>query len=381
MTDRVASGFGSDLVNERLVKYQQLVEVLEGCFDLLNGDLSDDDWHRSLARLAGCRSTACLWWHEGLPENFGIGCSGELQPSPRAWVDYLEPALAAARPAGPMALEPITSNPQLLTPDRLVFCLESSPLRVVFVFTDPLDDREWDERDRRNVLRYMQIIAKPIRTRRQLSLLTDILDLTNKFLDGLPRACIVLTPDADVISSNTMAQKLLAQGDVMRIRDDKLELCDKGKNIELRRELQAVLELPKDKLATYTWHRNLSDSTEPDSCMLAMHVFPFETWRLESSTRDRVLIMAVQVQSEVAIPSVAQIREFYQLTGAQARVSVALLEGKTVEEVAEALNISVNTVRTHLRAIYSRLGVDNKSHLIARLSKTLTVPKGDSHAG
>jgi DNA-binding CsgD family transcriptional regulator len=53
------------------------------------------------------------------------------------------------------------------------------------------------------------------------------------------------------------------------------------------------------------------------------------------------------------------------LTGSECRVVRRMVEGGDVEAVAEALCISVETVRTHVRNIYAKLGVRNREQLFA----------------
>ena len=380
MLDPINMAADADNAEQRAEKYRQLCLVLEGCFDLLNGELSDEEWQGRLAVLANCRVSCCLWWREGLPETISYSCYGDLQPPARQWVDYLEPAIAAAQPKALALLESIPGSPQLLTPDRLVFCVEVSPVRIIIVLDKPLHADGWTDRDRENLLQHMKAIAKPVRIRRRRSWLEDVLDLTNKFVDSMPRAAIVLTPDREIFATNALAEKLFDESDLMRNLDGKLEFTDRAKTRELKHELQHVLALPKDSLDNYAWHRNLSDSTGPEGCMVTMRAFPFENWRLESTARDRVLVMVLEVQDEMAVPSVEQIAEFYKLTKAQARVAGSLAAGNSIEGTARALNVSVNTVRTHLRAIYATMGVDDKSQLSARLSRTLTIPKNFGRA-
>ena len=47
-----------------------------------------------------------------------------------------------------------------------------------------------------------------------------------------------------------------------------------------------------------------------------------------------------------------------------------ILQDISVEETADKLNVSINTVRAHLRAIYARLGVTNKSQLLRIIGST-----------
>ena len=55
----------------------------------------------------------------------------------------------------------------------------------------------------------------------------------------------------------------------------------------------------------------------------------------------------------------------YGLTPAEARVLEQLLAGVTLGEAAEALDISLTTVKTHLSRIFSKTGVSRQADLVA----------------
>ncbi|MCL4791972.1 MAG: helix-turn-helix transcriptional regulator, partial [Gammaproteobacteria bacterium] len=54
----------------------------------------------------------------------------------------------------------------------------------------------------------------------------------------------------------------------------------------------------------------------------------------------------------------------YELSKAEARVCKALLSGKSAQEAAVALNISRNTVKTHLARIFHKTGVHSQTALL-----------------
>ena len=54
------------------------------------------------------------------------------------------------------------------------------------------------------------------------------------------------------------------------------------------------------------------------------------------------------------------------ITPAQERVLELLKEGLTQKEIAERLFLSINTVKTHLTAIYNRLGVRSAQEAIVK---------------
>lgn len=60
----------------------------------------------------------------------------------------------------------------------------------------------------------------------------------------------------------------------------------------------------------------------------------------------------------------AALQRTYGLTPAEAKVAVTLLEFASAKEVASALSVSPHTVRTQLRNIYAKLGVDTRTRFV-----------------
>ena len=58
------------------------------------------------------------------------------------------------------------------------------------------------------------------------------------------------------------------------------------------------------------------------------------------------------------------LRDLYGLTAAQAAVTAYLFEGQSVEQTAEQLGLSVNTVRSHLKCIFTKCGVHSQTELL-----------------
>lgn len=57
----------------------------------------------------------------------------------------------------------------------------------------------------------------------------------------------------------------------------------------------------------------------------------------------------------------------YRMTAAERRIAQEVVEGGTAEDLALRLGLSVQTVRTHIRHIYSKVGVSSREGLFARL--------------
>jgi DNA-binding CsgD family transcriptional regulator len=65
------------------------------------------------------------------------------------------------------------------------------------------------------------------------------------------------------------------------------------------------------------------------------------------------------------------LRRAYLLSRAEIRVVNELLQGQSVEGVAEALNVSVHTIRTHLKNIFAKTGTCRQAELVRLMSSCL----------
>lgn len=63
------------------------------------------------------------------------------------------------------------------------------------------------------------------------------------------------------------------------------------------------------------------------------------------------------------------IRESFGLTPAETRLAARLKDGLTLKESAEDLNVSLNTVRNQLRAVFDKMGLNRQSDLVRALAQ------------
>lgn len=66
-------------------------------------------------------------------------------------------------------------------------------------------------------------------------------------------------------------------------------------------------------------------------------------------------------------PTETTLRTLYGLTRAESRVAVALLRGSTPDEIADAFEVSIATIRTHLQRIFTKTATRRQSELIRLL--------------
>lgn len=104
---------------------------------------------------------------------------------------------------------------------------------------------------------------------------------------------------------------------------------------------------------------------------LNLVIIPFRTRNASITslnTRTCATVFLHDVKQEAALPD-AFLQQIYHLTQAEIRLAQALLNGCSVKDASETFGISVNTVRTQLRSLFSKTGTQRQSELIHLLSR------------
>ena len=78
--------------------------------------------------------------------------------------------------------------------------------------------------------------------------------------------------------------------------------------------------------------------------------------------------------SPVSRPDLPRIPAHWPLTRQERRVVELLLHGMRNRPLAAALCVTENTVETHLRHIYAKLDVHNRTELLSRLFQEIYLP-------
>ena len=63
----------------------------------------------------------------------------------------------------------------------------------------------------------------------------------------------------------------------------------------------------------------------------------------------------------------ADLDKVFQLTPAEYRVLGEMIEGRTADAIARAMKLSIETVRSHIRHIYTKLQVSSREELFSKI--------------
>jgi DNA-binding CsgD family transcriptional regulator len=185
-------------------------------------------------------------------------------------------------------------------------------------------------------------------------------------LDQLARGVIITDGHGGVIEMNRAAEQILRRDDGLTVRQGKL--C-----------AQRVFE--QDKLARFI---ALAANRKPGSAVRQMlvgrrgsrvaYVLTVVPLGVELAVYERPLAMILIADPDARSPPERDLAELFGLSPAENRLTVALLAGKTMREVATASGVQITTVRTQLSSVLRKVGVSRQAELIRVLSNIPVVP-------
>lgn len=190
-------------------------------------------------------------------------------------------------------------------------------------------------------------------------------------LDRLPSGVLLMDASGAVAFANRSAQRMLEDGDGLHLR----KLSQAIGLGDLVAEDAADSKAIGDAISA-TLNRDPYVTPHFSMCVTVPHVSGLASYTLQfSALGDHnefgggkfagIIFIADSAQQVEIDPALLQ--SAYGLTTAEARVAVALLECSSAQEVADILGTSPHTVRTQIKQIYTKLGVDTRTRFVKLL--------------
>jgi DNA-binding CsgD family transcriptional regulator/PAS domain-containing protein len=181
-------------------------------------------------------------------------------------------------------------------------------------------------------------------------------------LDRLAVAVILVDPKQRIIHTNAAAQEFLSDGKSLRSVHGVLTANDPRNQEGLRRAAR-MPDLDAKSLSLETEEGRLAVAT-----MLPLTTGLRASYGGQLSASAAIFVHH-QPSFDEGLPTT--LAAAFGLTGAEARVLSALLEGLNLTETAERFQISVNTVRWHLKRLFEKTGTNRQADLIRLASSTI----------
>ncbi len=184
-------------------------------------------------------------------------------------------------------------------------------------------------------------------------------------IDRLMVGTVILDENGRTLRCNSAAQRLFASGDGLVCKQEKLCAFVNHENRALQQSIQTVLRHRQrglDELEVLT----LSRPSGEMPLNLLLRPIPLNYQARKGARRPAV---ALFIRDPADSPQASRhlLRSLFQLTPTETEVAMLVMDGQTLDETAEALNVSRNTVRAHLRGVFAKTGATRQAQLVKTL--------------
>jgi DNA-binding CsgD family transcriptional regulator len=256
-------------------------------------------------------------------------------------------------------------------PRVMCVLMDNEPACILIILTRSPDSPHWGDAERQAFLNFAKIIRLSVRLHKRLDDLASIVSTAQITFNSMPGGLLSILPNGQVPIANRAAVTIMRKDDTLTLRDEHLVFQDKKIQADFLRNLSEITSLTAENNDDYSRHYLLKRTCSEAVLQLTMHVIRLPNWHFESRPSAMVILVYLTDPEEFEQPSIGSLKDIYGFTDAQARVAVALSDGTAIHDAANSLSISVNTTRTHLRAIYQKTGVSNHAELMTTMTSTL----------
>jgi DNA-binding CsgD family transcriptional regulator len=262
-------------------------------------------------------------------------------------------------------------------PQGLVDCMyvvldRSGPQLTLFAVSRHKDDGAVDDRMFRRMRMIAPHLGRAIRIGQTIGLERRAAANLADALDGLSSAMFLVDAVGHVVHANAAGHSLLSKDDVLSVAGGRLRARDAESSSLLKDAFSAA---GAGDAVAHTGGSSLPLVARDGDDYVA-RVLPLSARARRQAGKESGAVAAVFV-CRAAPPEPAPselIARRYRLTPMELRVLTAIVDIRGVANVADALGISSETVKTHLAHVYEKTGVNRQADLV-KLVLRLSIPR------
>lgn len=228
--------------------------------------------------------------------------------------------------------------------------------------------------DAREVRLFEQLgahFARALRLRERFGDLQLRRDLLAEALDRLNDGLLILAPDGRLVHGNQAAMALLARREGLLYRQGRVYAAHPQDQAAFARLLNACTDPAPQARAPGALALRRIGGGQP----LRVHAtglgLPLSS---AGQTQPCVLLSLGEAGDEDAPSRNEALRRAHGLTPAEARLAECLLDGLTLREAAQQLDLTYGTARTRLKVVFGKTGAHRQAELLTQLRRALDAP-------
>lgn len=196
----------------------------------------------------------------------------------------------------------------------------------------------------------------------------DAFKLVSAVVDRFWMAIMIVAADGRILVSNLAAERILGQKDGLMRIGETLTTNRPAETRSLTREIAEVIG--RSEVQGEARGYGVVRATRPSGFSpYVVLVAPFDKAGAPGGRNEPAALIVVS-DLEVRVPDCGRhLSLAFDLTDAEIRVALALLNGETPAEIAEARGVRLSTIRSQVKAIFAKTGTARQSELVGVLSR------------
>lgn len=221
------------------------------------------------------------------------------------------------------------------------------------------------ERDLEELKRGLRVLAphiqRSVRISHRIASLELAADAAREAANRAPFALISLDADLKVLSANDMARRYERAGAVS-LANDRFGFIHPSAQAKLN---ELVRSTPPSGLAFQAL-----DAKGREHPVLGARVIPQVARPLGGVVEGTAVLITIgSAPGETPVVEINRIAQWFGLTPSEARLALALFEGKTLKDYAALRAVSMNAVRFLLKGVFRKTGATSQAQLVAMLAR------------
>lgn len=182
-------------------------------------------------------------------------------------------------------------------------------------------------------------------------------------ISGMSVGSIMVDPDAHILEANPPARAMLEMRDGLMLSGNRIALHNPRQSQQLQRLIhQNAMASIDPKVSGQTKAMRIDRPSDKEA--LSLMVRPAFIRSDNRLTVRPTTILHIVDPAQQRSTTANALSELFDLTSAETKVAIALTNGLTLQEAAQANGTSKNTVRSQLQSIFSKMGVNRQAQLI-----------------
>lgn len=183
-------------------------------------------------------------------------------------------------------------------------------------------------------------------------------------LEGIALGVALIRGDGGVLFANAAANAVINNGDILSLSNGALALGQPGRRGRFRELLTRLAAMVRDGEQSAAQAISVPRPSRQRPVSLLVWSLPHAA---EAGPDEPVAVVFIGDPEHPGAIDAGRLCDLYGLSRAEARVAALLAQGHRLDETAQILGVAYETVRKHLKQIFSKTGTDRQAELVRML--------------